>query len=115
MMRAVSIDPIACFCLQSISLNQTYLKSKSIHTIGIHHVIKHCLVCVPVCGWQVQYNVIIASHEFLHLNPVVPLQEGTDGPHQSEDVQVFIVGLADRARVLVVLRGDQSLQQLAGL
>ena len=84
-------------------------------TIGIYHVIKHGLICLLIGGWEIQYNLIIGPHELLYLYPIIPFQEGSDGPHDGKDVQVFVVGLADRACVLVILGWDQSLQEFTGL
>ena len=66
--------------------------------------------------WRHVYReIFMIAQKFFHLDPIIPLQERADGPHQSEDVEMLVVFGCQLRRVLVVLVRYQSRQQLGRL
>ena len=65
-------------------------------------------------GRKVELDVVVASDELLHLGAIVQLHQGSNAPHDAEDVDLLQV-VRGKPLVLVLLGGDQAFQQVDGL
>ena len=50
-----------------------------------------------------------------YLGPVIKFQEGSQTPHDGEDVQTLVVVTWQLRGVFLILQGDQTREQLGGL
>lgn len=84
-------------------------------TVIIHKVVKHGSIGVRRDLRQVQLELLRTSDELFQLGAVIQLEEGTNAPHDREDVEVLEMLSRHLAILLVVLQWDQTCQQLGGL